>query len=693
MKLLERKLSPANMSRQDKQTWRRLLSGALHFAGAFVLSVSTVAGGCCPFAVSLVAVSSKTDFIFSAVGAAIGYLVFGNSTDKARYFASAMIACLGAFAMTAFKLKKEPWLPMVLSFLSVLATGIVMNFKLGLTAGSYALVLGESVLACGGAYFFFRAEACNYRRLKCKAAPVTDFICVIISGALLLMSLSRLTIFGVSPARIIAVFLILATVRFGSARFGVALALCLGFALGLAGKDTMFLLGAYSFSALLAALFSSFASIGCGGAFVLSMGFFAVAANMGQLSLCTFGESVAAALILLVLPESVGDKITSFFENGADIAPDGSLRQSLVVRLRFASSAMASISENVREVREKIDKINDQKGLPADPEKSDLRMVASDQFFSISDMLSDLAFEFDEAECFDAKSAGKIRRLLGEDEIYPKNISVIIDKFDRMRIEIIAESKTSGLNNPALQQKIGRICGRNFEKGRLTYFGSETMLAFSERPNFSLSVGYAQYAAEGQLCGDTIKIINDGRGHMVLIISDGMGRGARAALDGAMGAGLLSKLLSAGFGFDSSLKVVNSALLVKSNEESLATLDCACIDLFTGKCEFFKAGAPRSYIVKNSSVSKCELASMPAGILRGIEFAKRTTILGRGDTVIMMSDGIADVGEEWLEAFIKYSDEMSQQELADAILTFAKKHTDEKHRDDMSVIVAKMLLN
>ena len=38
----------------------------------------------------------------------------------------------------------------------------------------------------------------------------------------------------------------------------------------------------------------------------------------------------------------------------------------------------------------------------------------------------------------------------------------------------------------------------------------------------------------------------DGRGHQILIISDGMGRGSRAALDGAMGAGLLSRLLSAG---------------------------------------------------------------------------------------------------------------------------------------------------
>lgn len=665
----------------------------IYFAASFVLSISSVAGGSCPFAISLIAVSNKHNFLFSSLGSTLGYILFSNRIDGARYFAAVIITALGALAINAFNLKKEPWMPMVISFLSVFATGFVMHFRLGSGAESYALILAESILAGGGSYFFFKTVNCNFRRLRFKAAPASDFICVIICASVLLMSIASLSIFGISPGRIIAVTLILITIRFGNPQWGITLALCIGFALGLGTENALFLLGAYGFSALLACLFSSFASIGCSGAFVLSMAFFSLAANMGTLSICIFAESAVAGLVLILLPNIAGDKLSEFFENGADIAPDGSLRQSLVVRLRFASSAMASISENVREVREKIDEINGKNGLETDLEKSDLRMVASDQFFSISDMLSDLAFEFDEAESFDAKSAGKIRRLLGEAEIYPKNISAVVDKYDRMRVEIITEGTTPGLTSPTLRGRISLICKRSFEKGKITHFGGETMLSYTEKPNFKLSVGYAQHSAEGQLCGDTIKTINDGRGHMILIISDGMGRGARAALDGAMGAGLLSKLLTAGFGFDSSLKVVNSALLVKSNEESLATLDCACIDMFTGKCEFFKAGAPRSYILKNGQVSKCELSSMPAGILRGIEFAKRTTVLNRGDTIIMMSDGITDVGDEWLDAFIKYSDEMSQQELADAVLNFAKKHTDDKYRDDMSVIVAKLLMN
>lgn len=669
-----------------KQIFKEIADRGIWFVLAFVLSFSSVVGGSCPFAVSLITVSSKKNFLFSAFGAGIGYILFCDSNDAIRYFSAVIIAALGTLAINLFNSRKEFYLPMIVSFLSVLSTGMVMNIRNEDVAGAYALTVGEAVLALGASFFFFRTAHCNLKRLKYKALPVTDTTCILVSAAVVLTGLSFLEIKGVSPARIIAVLVILTAVRFGSQTWGLVISLCLGFALGISRENSMFLLGAYAFSALVSGLFTSISSLGIGISFSLSMVFFAVAADMGAFSVCCVIESVIASVIMVLLPDVLTDRISDFFESGADIAPDGSLRQSLVVRLRFASSALAQVSESVRDVREKINKLG-----KIEPMESELRMVAADQFFSISDMLGDLAFEFDEAEIFDFKSAGKIRRMLGEYDIYPENISVIVDKFDRMRIEILASSKTKGLDSPRIKNEMEKICSRDFEKIRTNYSGSNLMITVIEKPNFKMSFGFAQYCAEGKLCGDTIKTINDTRGHMIFIISDGMGKGGRAALDGAMGAGLLSKLLSAGFGFDSSLKVVNSALLVKSSEESLATLDCACVDLFTGKCEFFKAGAPRSYIVKNSSVTKCELSSMPAGILRGIEFAKRTTVLNVGDEIIMMSDGITDVGEELLDEFLRYDDSDSPNDRAKEILDFAVAHSDSRHRDDMSVIVAKLI--
>lgn len=653
---------------------------------AFFLCRSSVVGGCAPFAVSIIAVSSKTNLIFATVGSALGYIVFCPENDAVRYISSVFICTLGTFALIFFKVKRETFLTMLISCLSVFSTGIVMNVKSGAIFAEYAVTLGEAILTLGCTFFFYRAANCSLKRLKLKALPITDLTCVLSCASIILSSLSFIKVGGVSFARIVAVLVILSTVRFGSQRFALIISLCLGFALGITEENGLFLLGAYAFSSLLCSLFTSFSSLAISLAFTLSMAFFAVSADLGTFSICSVAESFIAGIILCLLPNVVTSKLTDLWESGADIAPEGSLRQSLVVRLRFASSALAQVSESVRDVREKINSLS-----VVDPNESEIRMVASDQFFSISDMLADLAFEFDEAESFDFKSAGKIRRILGEYDIFPENISVIVDKYDRTRIEILAPSDTKGLDNPRLTNEMCKICKREFERGKINISSAGTMISFMEKPNFKMSVGFSQYCAEGNLCGDTIKTINDSRGHMIFIISDGMGKGSRAALDGAMGAGLLSKLLCAGFGFDSSLKVVNSALLVKSHEESLATLDCVRVDLFSGKCEFYKAGAPRSYIVKNNRVTKCELTSMPAGILRGVEFAKRTTVLNTGDEIVMMSDGITDTSETWLEEFLSLDPDLDPTDKAKAILQIAIEKSDEKHRDDMSVIVAKMI--
>ena len=43
---------------------------------AFLLCFSSVVGGCCPFAVALIAVSGRKNFLFATIGSALGYIVF-----------------------------------------------------------------------------------------------------------------------------------------------------------------------------------------------------------------------------------------------------------------------------------------------------------------------------------------------------------------------------------------------------------------------------------------------------------------------------------------------------------------------------------------------------------------------------------------------------------------------------------------
>ncbi len=684
-----------------------LLKAAAYLALGFMMSTGSVLGELHPFGISITAVCKKRYFGYTALGAVFGCLASGIDENTARYISAVTIAAIGALASAAFELGFRPAFSVGVAFSACFITGVALNIKTGVVFSAYVLTLGEAILSGGGAYFFYRALHSDYRRLRFRALPVSDLTCITLSLSILMMNLSALKISFISPAVTVSALLILCGIRFLGERWGIILALSFGFAIGLSNSEAFFTVGALAFSSAVGALFIPLSRAGIGMSFTISAAFFSIVANNG-FSLPFFIGCAVAAAIFILLPQPVISKLDRLSDSGRDASPDGALRQSLVLKLRFASTAMAAISESVEQVREKINDMTRRENELKKNEISEseyirreiilektnqIRRVASDQFSSISGMLEDLAFEFDEAEIFDSSASVKIRRVLGEYEIYPLNISAIEDKFGRMRVEILTDGMSAGLNNPKLTAEIGKACNRYFDKGKITNFKEETMLSFSEKPNYRLSVGFAQHSAEGRLCGDTVKILNDNKGHSILIISDGMGKGSRAALDGAMGAGLLSKLLNAGFGFDSALKVVNSALLVKSNDESLATLDIANIDLFTGKCELFKAGAPASYIIRGENLTRCELSSMPAGILRGIEFARRTAVLRLDDTVVLMSDGITDIGDERLETLLKAANDFEPQYLAEYIVSKALEICDGNKIDDMSIITAKLERN
>ncbi len=703
---MEVKIKKKTEENVKSETLKKAGKFGAYFLAGLIISLGSAIGGIKPFGVALTAAGRKKGYIFSAAGAIIGYLLLGFNVQNVRYMCAVLLATLGAFLLDMCDLYHKPLFSIAISTTAVTATGAFVNIRLSANAQAYFLLLAEAMLTAGVTYCYYKSINANFKQMRFKALPITELACVLISISTLFLSLGNMALWIFHPIRIAAVLLILVTLHYAGERQGLILSLILGFVLGVYDKDILFLCGAFGFSALTASLFSKTSVFATGGAFFASITFFSVASSDG-VGLSLFLDGLVGTLIFVLLPTGLTNKIENFFDIGTDLPPDGTLRQNLVLKLRFASNAMAAISDSVDEVRERIndvtrrqnealrDTMSDEEYITKEiilEKTNQIRMVASDQFISISGMLNDLAREFDEAEIFDGNASNKIRRLLGEYEIYPTNISAIVDKYGRMRVEILLSSSNADITDIRLKNEIGKICNRYFDSGRITNFKTETMLSFSEKPNYSLEIGFAQYSAEGELCGDTVKIINDSKGHSILIISDGMGKGSRAALDGAMGAGLLSKLINSGFGFDSALKIVNSALLVKSNDESLATLDIANIDLFTGKCELFKAGAPASYIIKDGRLTKCELTSMPAGILRGIEFAKRTAVLGLDDSIILMSDGITDLGERWLRDAISDMP-YGAQEGADYILNCAKEEMKNKKADDMSVIFARLERN
>lgn len=220
--------------------------------------------------------------------------------------------------------------------------------------------------------------------------------------------------------------------------------------------------------------------------------------------------------------------------------------------------------------------------------------------------------------------------------------------------------------------------------------GGVLLLTYREKPRYTL--GEWQYqlpAEEGAVSGDTLRLTRTQEGTAALILSDGMGTGAAAALDSAMLCNLVGRLLEAGIPCGSALRLVNSALMVKGGRETLATLDAAAVDCYTGTAVFYKAGAAPTFLRREGRAMRLEAVSLPAGILDGVEPVERRFDLREGDLILMVSDGVP-TEEPWVEEQLSAWQGDDPAELCRRIAEAARLRCREPKPDDITVAALRL---
>lgn len=195
---------------------------------------------------------------------------------------------------------------------------------------------------------------------------------------------------------------------------------------------------------------------------------------------------------------------------------------------------------------------------------------------------------------------------------------------------------------------------------------------------------------KGNLCGDSVSFIACPDGGKAALISDGMGTGARAAIDSTMTASVAEKLISGGFSVDGTVKTVNCAMIMKSTDESIASVDCVKINTFTGQADFYKSGAAISFIRHDRDIKVIESESLPVGIIRNISPEKQTAMLASGDIVLLVSDGVTAKDCAWInDELLSWSTD-SMDDLAGHITSLALLRSDTGVRDDITAVAVKL---
>ena len=333
--------------------------------------------------------------------------------------------------------------------------------------------------------------------------------------------------------------------------------------------------------------------------------------------------------------------------------------------------------------------------LEAQRRVSDVRGVVAGQFSGVSDILSDLSKEFRNTMRCDTDSSERIISALSALGAIPVECVCLVSDGGRMSVELELSSKgESKLSKGTIMREVSKCCGRKFDLPTITCEGDRIRAALCEMPVYDVEVGSDQHIANnGKLCGDCLDYFNDGFGKTYAIVCDGMGTGGRAAVDGNMAASVMGRLLRSGLSADSSLQIVNSALMVKSEDESLSTLDLTGVDLYTGRVTLKKAGAPATFVRKNGRVMVREMPSLPVGILNGVKFSSDAVNLSSGDMVVMVSDGVITGDEKWLEKLIRSWNEGSTQELARAVVDEAIKRRGDSPDDDITALAIRITDN
>lgn len=221
----------------------------------------------------------------------------------------------------------------------------------------------------------------------------------------------------------------------------------------------------------------------------------------------------------------------------------------------------------------------------------------------------------------------------------------------------------------------------------------EKSYIFVEEPPLMVLPGYAKAVKENEtVSGDNYAIIESVRGKLTVFLSDGMGSGEKASRDSEKVLDLMEKLLEAGYDIDTAMSLLNSALAVSEEEQNMSTLDVVSLDLYSGMCQFRKAGAAATFLKSNTYVEQIVMNTLPLGIFRETQAKPLTRELIENDYVIMVTDGVTDalsVGgyEDMLQSYIEDLQETNPGEMARKILQFALRCSGGRIPDDMTVVV------
>ncbi len=524
---------------------------------------------------------------------------------------------------------------------------------------------------------------------------IEQYVSLFITVAFCALGLSGIEAVGIRAPNIYAAVLLALTADIGGVAAGAACAIALGVINGFNGSNFLEVIGVYAFCGLAAGTLSRFYKPGILLGLLLSNSLLTVFLR-SDANVFSIYEIVLAGAIYILIPRSFIQKLTKRIKETESNAKIRRVCKQLGNRFDIIAAALDKLSLSIATAR-----------TPNETNTVSAAVI----FDSVAERICKNCASYE--NCWQNETNDTYDMLFKLTPLLRKNgrvdaanvpaafkskcerhsafIKELNRLYQRYKLDALWQRKISESRHLACQQLDGVSGVLKSISGEVK---AETGLEADDTaaPAYDITCGAALRNKQGEeCCGDCYTYSPIGRNSFLAAISDGMGAGREASAQSKLSLSFLEDFLAAGFNELTALKLINSVLLLRSNEDTYATLDVTLVNMENGKTRFAKVGANTTFIKRGNEVEQITCNSLPAGILKKIEPQLVDTNLKEGDCVIMMSDGVHSPVEDWACDYISKMKETSPQLMAENLLRESLRRRSEIPADDMTALCCKLI--
>ena len=288
-------------------------------------------------------------------------------------------------------------------------------------------------------------------------------------------------------------------------------------------------------------------------------------------------------------------------------------------------------------------------------------------------------------------------RVVGVMDLESSVIGYFTEEHVRL-LALLAPQIASSIENARLYEEIATREQRMEQDLKAAYNVQSVLLPREAPPIAGLDIAIRLRPAR-EISGDVYDFFEHGDDQAIIAFGDVSGKGAAAALYGALVSGLLRTLAHRKRSPAELLSLLNNVLRERKIEAQYVTLIILVWNSLQRKFTMANAGSAPPMLCRRGQVIKPHVEGVPAGLLDNREYEEVDLPVESGDVLLLYSDGVTDQLNPREEEFerprlakaLRKACDHSAEEIADRILADLDAFTNGAPAfDDQTLVVVKV---